>query len=67
MGASSCASIISFMPPVRGTGWLITGLTATHSDIPLLGISVALRAKTEHNVWRLASERGNSVYRVNAA
>ena len=36
---------------------LITGLTATHSGIPLLGISVrAPREKQEHNVWRLAQQ-----------
>lgn len=36
---------------------LIAGLTATHSGIPLLGISVrAPREKQEHNVWRLAQQ-----------
>lgn len=36
---------------------LIAGLTATHSGIPLLGISVrAPRDKQEHNVWRLAQQ-----------
>ncbi|MGI8487551.1 D-cysteine desulfhydrase [Pectobacterium sp. S5] len=34
---------------------LVTGLTATHSQIPLLGISVrALKAKQEENVYALA-------------
>ena len=38
---------------------LIAGLTATHSGIPLLGISVrAPREKQEHNVWRLAQHEG---------
>ncbi len=36
---------------------LIAGLSATHSGIPLLGISVrAQRDKQEQNVWRLAQQ-----------
>ncbi|WP_437615140.1 D-cysteine desulfhydrase [Erwinia sp. V71] len=36
---------------------LISGLSATHSAIPLLGISVrAPREKQEQNVWRLAQQ-----------
>jgi L-cysteate sulfo-lyase len=36
---------------------LIAGLSATNSDIPLLGISVrAPRDKQEQNVWRLAQQ-----------